>query len=121
MSGIVPGALEAGPMGKQLYLRIVSALGFVALAALFVAIDPFLSVGAGLSTQTPAVSVNRNLKGDRLPLRPTVVDVPDGRAGMRQDVAPRAQIPFACDAAVSLIRSPKSAPPSADVYRRCMA
>jgi len=108
-------------MGKHLYLRIVSALGFVALAALFVAIDPFLSVGAGLSNPTPAVSVNRNLKGDRLPLRPTVVDVPDGRAGMRQDVAPHAQIPFACDAAVSLIRSPKAAPPTADVYRRCMA
>jgi hypothetical protein len=98
----------------------VSALGFVALAALFVAIDPFLSVGAGLSNQTPAVSVNRNLKGDRLPLRPTAAG-PDGRATMRQDAAPRAQIPFACDAAVSLIRSPKAAPPSADVYRRCMA
>ena len=108
-------------MSRQLYVRIVSAFGFAALAALFVVIDPFLSAGAGLSNQTPAVSVNRNLKGDRLPLRPTVVDVPDTRAGMRQDVAPRAQIPFACDAAVSLIRSPKAAPPSAAVYRRCMA
>ena len=121
MSGIVPGALEASPMGRQLYLRIVSALGFVALAALFVALDPFLSVGAGLSNQIPAISVNRDLKGDRLPLRPTVVDVPDGRGGMRQDVAPRAQIPFACDAAVSLIRSPKTAPPTGDIFRRCMA
>jgi hypothetical protein len=108
-------------MGKHLYLRIVSALGFVALAALFVAIDPFLSVGAGLSNQTPAVVVNRSLKGDRLPLHPTVVDVPDGRTGDRQDLRPRAQIPFACDAAVSLIRLPNSAPLSADVYRRCMA
>jgi hypothetical protein len=108
-------------MGRQLYLRIVSALGFVALAAFFVAIDPFLSIGAGLSNPTPAVSVNRSLKGDRLPLHPAVVDVPDGRPGARQDTQPRAQIPFACDAAVSLIRSPNSAPPAADVYRRCMA
>jgi hypothetical protein len=121
MSGRKSGTLEAGPMAKRLYLRIVSALGFVALAALFVGIDPFLSVGAGLSDQTPAVSVNRSLKGDRLPLHPTVVDVPDGRPGARQDSQPRAQIPFACDAAVSLIRSPNSAPLSADVYRRCMA
>src|ERR1700761_8012503 len=85
-----------GPMVRQLYLRIVSALGLVALAALFVGIDPFLSAGASLSSQTPAVSVNRALKGDRLP--------------------------FACAPAVSLIRSPNSAPVSlANVYRRCMA
>ena len=108
-------------MGKQSYLRIVSVLGFVTLAALFVAIDPFLSVGAGLTNQMPAVSVNRSLKGDRLPFHPTVVDVPDRQSGARQDSQARAQIPFACDAAVSLIRSPNSAPPSAEVYRRCMA
>ena len=108
-------------MSRALYVRIVGASGFAALAALFVVIDPFLSVGASLSNQTPAVSVNRSLKGDRLSINPTVVDVSDGQADMRQYVAPRAQIPFACDAAVSLIRSPKAAPPSADVYRRCMA
>ena len=51
-------------MVRQLYVRIVSALGLVALAALFVGIDPFLSAGASLSSQTPAVSVNRTLKGD---------------------------------------------------------
>jgi len=108
-------------MGKHLFLRIVSAIGFAALAALFVVVDPFLSVGAGLSNPTPDVSVNRSLKGDRLPLYPTVVDVPDVRPGARQDLQPRAQTPFACDAAVSVIRSPKSAPLTADVYRRCMA
>ena len=32
-------------MARQLYLRIVSAFGLVALAALFVGIDPFLSAG----------------------------------------------------------------------------
>ena len=109
-------------MSRQLYFRIVSGFGFVALAALFVVIDPFLSVGAGLSRPTPAaVSVNRNLKGDRLPLHPAVFDVPDGQNSARQDLRPRAQIPFGCDAAVSVIRSPKSPPPAADIYRRCMA
>jgi hypothetical protein len=56
----------------------VSAFGLVALAALFVGIDPFLGVGATLSSQTPAVSVNRTLKGDRLPVgNSAILDVPD--------------------------------------------
>jgi hypothetical protein len=109
-------------MARQLYLRIVSAFGFVALAALFVGIDPFLGVGASLSSQTPAVSVNRTLKGDRLPIsNSAILDVPDLRSGEQPSVQTRAQTPFACDPAVSLIRSPNSPPPSGDVYRRCMA
>ena len=111
-------------MARQLYLRIVSALGLVALAALFVGIDPFLSVGATLSSQTPAVSVNRTLKGDRLPTaNSAILDVPDGQARFaRQPTTEmRAQTPFACDPAFSLIRSPNSPPAGANVYRRCMA
>ena len=72
-------------MARQLYLRIVSAFGLVALAALFVGIDPFLGVGATLSSQTPAVSVNRTLKGDRLPVgNSAILDVPDGQARFAQ-------------------------------------
>jgi hypothetical protein len=110
-------------MARQLYLRIVSAFGLVALAALFVGIDPFLGVGATLSSQTPVVSVNRTLKGDRLPTaNSAILDVPDGQARFAQPTAEkRAQTPFACDPAVSLIRSPNSPPLSANVYRRCMA
>ena len=111
-------------MARQLYLRIVSAFGLVALAALFVGIDPFLGVSATLSSQTPVVSVNRTLKGDRLPTANSVIlDVPDGQARFaRQPTSEKqAQTPFACDPAVSLIRSPNSPPPSANVYRRCMA
>ena len=110
-------------MVRQLYVRIVSALGLVALAALFVGIDPFLSAGASLSSQTPAVSVNRSLKGDRLPTaNSAVLDVPDSQARFaRPSTETRAQTPFACDPAVSLIRSPNSPPPSGNVYRRCMA
>ena len=112
-------------MVRQLYVRIVSALGLVALAALFVGIDPFLSAGASLSSQTPAVSVNRTLKGDRLPIgNSAILDVPDGQArlaGQPSIQQMRAQTPFACDPAFSLIRSPNSAPTAANVYRRCMA
>ena len=110
-------------MVRQLYLRIVSALGLVALAGLFVGIDPFLSAGASLSSQTPAVSVNRTLKGDRLPIsNSAILDVPDARFGEQPSIQTRAQTPFACDPAFSLIRSPNSAPVSAaNVYRRCMA
>ncbi|HEX3485056.1 MAG TPA: hypothetical protein VHT51_08345 [Micropepsaceae bacterium] len=111
-------------MARQLYVRIVGALGLLALAALFVGIDPFLSAGASLSSQTPAVSVNRTLKGDRLPAaNSAILDVPDGqtRFARQPSTETRAQTPFACDPAVSLIRSPNSPPPSANVYRRCMA
>jgi hypothetical protein len=111
-------------MARQLYVRLVSALGLAALAALFVGIDPFLSAGASLSSQTPAVSVNRTLKGDRLPTaNSATLDVPDGKTELRQrpSIETRAQTPFACDPAFSLIRSPNSAPASANVYRRCMA
>jgi hypothetical protein len=112
-------------MARQLYLRIVSAFGLVTLAALFVGIDPFLGVGATLSSQTPAVSVNRTLKGDRLPVaNSAILDLPDGPARFAQQPGTqqtRAQTPFACDPAFSLIRSPNSAPVSGNVYRRCMA
>jgi hypothetical protein len=53
-----------------------------------------------------------------------ILDVPDGKAefGQRPSIETRAQTPFACDPAFSLIRSPNSAPASsANVYRRCMA
>src|ERR1700730_6100641 len=108
-------------MVRQLYVRIVSALGLVALC---VGIDPFLSAGASLSNQTPAVSVNRTLKGDRLPTaNSAILDVPGGqtRFARQPSSETRAQTPFACAPAVSLIRSPNSPPPSGNVYRRCMA
>jgi hypothetical protein len=124
MSGTLFRRPGGGPMARQLYLRIASAFGLVALAALFVGIDPFLGVGATLSSQTPAVSVNRTLKGDRLPVaNSAILDVPDGQARFAGQPSGerRAQTPFACDPAFSLIRSPNSAAASANVYRRCMA
>ena len=103
-------------MGKHLYLRIVSALGFVALALLFVGIDPFLSA-ADQANGTPAVAVDRTMKGDRLPLIPAASFTPSqANSGVPQSL-PQAQMPFACDAAFSTIKVRGSA----NVYRRCMA
>src|ERR1700686_1155941 len=124
MSGTSFRRAGGGPMARQLYLRIVSAFSLVALAALFVGIDPFLGVGASLSSQRPAVSVNRTLKGDRLPIaNSAILDGParQARFARQPSAEGRAQPPLACDPAFSLIRSPNSAPPSANVYRRCMA
>ena len=108
-------------MIKQLYLRLASAAGLLALAVLFMGVDPFLSAGAGTSVRTPAVSVDRTLKGDRLPLsNPTVFDAPNWQAEFGAPPPaqePRAQMPFACDPAFSPIVAAKSA----NVYRRCMA
>jgi hypothetical protein len=102
-------------MAKKISVRIASAVGLSALVAFFVTMDPFLSVGA--PSLAPTVSVNRTLKGDRLPL------IPEWKRELstQPKSAPSAQIPFACDSAVSLIRSPKSPPVSAEFYRRCMA
>jgi hypothetical protein len=100
-------------MAKVLMLRLASAAGLVALAFLFVGVDPFLSAGAGLTSRTPAVSVNRALKGDRL------MTGPDRQSDFaaKPSAQPRAQIPFGCDPAFSPIFSPAAA----NVYGRCMA
>src|ERR1700683_1717667 len=85
MSGTSFRRAGGGPMVRQLYLRRVSAVGLVALAGLLGGIAPFLSAGASLSSQTPAVSVNRTLKGDRLPISDSsILDVPDGKAEFSQ-------------------------------------
>ncbi len=100
-------------MAKSLLVRAASALCIVAVASLLVGLDPFLSASIGSTARTPAVSVNRALKGDRLMI------APQGRRELRQPLSsePSAEIPFACDPAFS----PIFAPGSHNVYRRCMA
>jgi hypothetical protein len=100
-------------MAKIVLLRMASAAGLMALALFFVGVDPFLSAGAGFPSRTPAVSVDRSLKGDRLDVAPDW----QSASGPKQGTEPRAQMPFACDPAFSPIFSSVSA----NVYRRCMA
>ena|ERR1700733_2977089 len=105
-------------MVRQIYPRIVSVAGLCGLAVLIVGLDPFLSdptAGAGYSQPTPSVSVDRTLKGDRLPiLHSPILNAPDSQGGVgAQSTAP--QMPVGCDPAFS----PISSPLLANVYRRC--
>jgi hypothetical protein len=98
-------------MAKALFVRTASAAGLLALALFFVGVDPFLSAGADL---TGAPAVNRSLKGDRLPvIKPAIAPDWQNEFGAK----PRAQIPFACDAAFSTISSSLAV----NSYGRCMA
>jgi len=102
-------------MARTLSLRIASAAGLLALVGFFaVGIDPFLSAAAD-QTAAPTVTVNRAMKGDRLPLVPPAVFTPaQGNRAMPQ---PQAQIPFACDAAFSTIQVPRAV----NIYGRCLS
>jgi len=102
-----------------MFVRAANATGVVAVALLLVGIDPFLSAGADSGTPSP-VSVNRSLKGDRLPFSdPTIFDLPDWRNGSAapQDSPAHIRSPFACDAVFSTI----GLAGAMNVYRRCMA
>jgi len=110
-------------MASQLYHRMASAAGLVALAFVIVGISPLLGGGdpaVGVGRTTPTFSVNRALKGDRLPVaNPTQSTAPSLRneRGSPPSAAPRAQMPVGCDPAFSPISSPRLG----NVYRRCMA
>ncbi len=105
-------------MVRLLCLRIAGAIALCSLGFLLVSFDPFLSaapIGVGSSDHTPAVSVNRFRKGDRLPLHHSGavwrdLRVPDGLQSQRK-------VPFGCDPAFSPVASPSMS----KVYGRCMA
>jgi hypothetical protein len=106
-------------MTKPLFVRFTGAFGVTSLALFFVGLIPFLSaeptVGAGF---TPAFSVNREYKGDRLPL-PSDINSAVSRNDIRSQrrLQMPAEIPVGCDLAFS----PVSAPRMAYFYGRCMA
>ena len=100
------------------YVRIVGALALCSLTFLLVSLDPFLRaapIGSGVSAQTPAVSVNRFRKGDRLPLYQAPAVEHD--LGAPKSLQTQERVPFGCDPAFS----PVSAPSLSTVYGRCMA
>ncbi len=105
-------------MAKQLFIRTAGALGVTSLALLFVSLVPFLraipTAGAGLTV--PAFTVNREFKGDRLPL-PSDINSAISRNELRSprlSETPK-QIPIGCERAFS----PVSAPRLAYYYARC--
>jgi len=109
-------------------LRIVVAFAFVSLAFFFASLDPFLRAapigGPAVNDRTPAVSVNRYRKGDRLPALNNSDN--SNRTGAKGAIwwdlrgqgssQTRGQVPIGCDPAFS----PVSSPSLAAVFGRCM-
>jgi hypothetical protein len=108
----------------RLYPRIMGACAILALAVFLVSLDPLLgavpSPGPGASERTPSVSVNRLLKGDRLPLvHPGASDsqTPGAWRGppVPNGLQTQEKAPIGCDPAFS----PVSSPSRVVVYGRC--
>jgi len=103
----------------RLYPRIMGACAILALAVFLVSLDPLLgavpSPGPGAGERTPSVSVNRLLKGDRLPLvHPGASDSLRGQP-VPNGLQTREKAPIGCDPAFS----PVSSPSRVVVYGRC--
>jgi hypothetical protein len=97
-------------MARQLLFRTLSAIGLLTLALLFVGVDPF-SAGAVLRN---TFTVDRTFKSDRLP----ILAAPDWKNEFNTSPSqPRAQMPFACDAAFSMISSSAAT----NYFGRCIA
>jgi len=100
---------------KQSLLSVrFAGVALALFTASLVSFPSFPTTGAG-STSSPAISVNRPLKGDRLPfakptVRPRELGLPVS------PVRPHAQIPVGCDSAFSPISSSRLV----HVFRRCM-
>jgi hypothetical protein len=101
----------------KLFTRIAGALGITALALFFVGLIPFFAdptVGAGIAAKAPGFSINRQFKGDRLPISgPSVAR--RGLSTQEQSLKPP-KIPVGCEGSFSPISSPRLA----HVLGRCM-
>jgi hypothetical protein len=104
-------------MARALLVRMASAAGLLALSFLLVGLIPFLSagpsIGAGYATRTPAISINHEFKGDRLP---TPSDT-NSALSRNEPRNPRhsKDVPDGCDRSFS----PITAPQLAYIYGRC--
>jgi hypothetical protein len=101
--------------------NLAGAIACFALGAVSVGLVPLASAdssaGAALTGAAPAMTVNRALKGDRLPAR--YLAYPDAAGGERwrpDGALMPEKIPVGCDASFS----PVSTPALALVYGRCM-
>lgn len=109
----------------RLYPRIIGVFAIMALAVFLVSLDPLLGAvpnpGPGAAEHTPPVSVNRSLKGDRLPpVHPGASDSRTNPGAWRGKPLPNGlqtqeRPPVGCDPAFS----PVSSPAPVVVYGRC--
>ncbi|HTZ02497.1 MAG TPA: hypothetical protein VMC05_09210 [Xanthobacteraceae bacterium] len=118
-------------MIKLLFVRIAGALAVTSLAIVFVGLIPFLGgapgMGANYAPHDPGISVNRELKGDRLPTHtaaaaPTILlndfaTLARARAQAGSESAGPPNVPFACERSFSPVASPRLA----YVYGRCLS
>ena len=117
-------------MVKLLFVRIAGALAVTSLAVLFVGLVPFFggapSMSAGYAPSGSGVSVERQFKGDRLPLHtaaaPSLLQndfaaLARVRAQKSSETVSSPHIPFACDPSFSPVASPRLA----YVYGRCLS
>jgi hypothetical protein len=98
-------------MARLLFVRISGALGMMALAVFFVGLIPFLSVkpSVGAGFDAPAISVNREFKGDRLPL-PSDSNAAVSRGELQPQRRIQARrVPVGCEPAFSPVSSPRLA------------
>jgi hypothetical protein len=107
----------------RMFIRMASAVGLVSLSLFFVGLIPFLSAGpsagAGFAVRAPATSVNREFKGDRLPLPSDINSAfsknePQHSRGSKP-IQGSKEIPDGCDRSFS----PITAPQLAHVFGRC--
>lgn len=101
-------------MGATPSARLAAAAGVVSLAsfsAALIAPPARPTASAGFSPPALTTSVNRALKGDRLPAA-----AGPGRLGSPARALPRGRIPLGCDGAFSPVSSPRLA----HIFRRCM-
>lgn len=105
-------------MAKFLFVRIAGALAIISLALLFVGIIPFFSTApsAGAVVKVPAFTVNREFKGDRLPVASTIDAAARQNAlHARWGSLKSGEMPVGCEPAFS----PVTAPRLAYYYGRC--
>jgi hypothetical protein len=98
------------PMAKFLCFRVAGAIGLLSFAFFLGSFDPFLSAAPLAAIRggdtTPAVAVDRSLKGDRLPVgSPRAVDSTALRHAFSDHMQSHAKVPVGCDPAFSPIFS----------------
>lgn len=106
-------------MAKLLFVRVAGALTVTSLALLFVGLIPFFdapNAGAGSAASTPSFTVNREFKGDRLPVVSSANaavsrnEIDSQKRSRLQD-----KIPVGCEPAFSPVTNPRLA----SYYGRC--
>ena len=103
----------------KLFIRIAGASGVTGLALLFVGLIPFFAVptiGAGIAAKAPSLSVNRQFKGDRLPVSGAPSVARRGLSTQDQSSSKPQKIPVGCEGSFSPISSPRLA----HIVGRCM-